>query len=560
MYYRDLTNYYKELESTTKRLEKVEILSKLFISCEINELNIVVRLIQGRVFPEYDERKIGFSSRLMLKAISSVTGVNQNEIENLWKNKGDLGLVVEELIKTKKQTTLSFKELNIKKVYDNIRKLAELEGEGTVNKKVQLVAELLGNAKPIEAKFIVRTILEDLRVGVKEGVIRDSISKSFDIDVNNVEDAFNLLVDYGEVAELAKKNKLKSVSIKVGKPLKLMLAILVKDINEAFEAVGKPLIAEFKLDGFRVAIHKDKNGIVKLFTRNMEEVTKQFPDVISFVKENIKSEEFIVDSEVVGTDKNTGKYLPFQSISQRIRRKYDIEKIANEFPVVVNVFDILFCDGKDLMKLPLIERRKILEKITKEEKDKVMLTEKLVSDDEKEINEFFKESLKFGNEGLMLKNLNSLYIPGRYVNGWCKLKNVLEPLDLVITGAEFGNGKRAGVLSSYIVSCKNKDELLECGMVSTGVKEKENENGTTYDELTKLLKPLIIKEDGKRVFVKPKIIIEVGYEEMQKSPTYSSGFALRFPRFMSLRNDKPLNEINTIKDLEKIYNMQRGKK
>lgn len=559
MNYSDLVKYYKELGATTKRLEKIEILSNLFKNSDEDDLDLIVYLIQGSVFPEWDERKIGFSSRLILKAINYVTGVNQNDIEKLWKTKGDLGLVVEEIIKGKRQTTLYSKSLDIKKVFDNIRKLAELEGEGTVNKKVQLVSELLSNANPTEAKFIVRTILEELRVGVKEGIIRDAISKAFNVSIQDVEDAFNLTVDYGEVAKLAKKNKLDNVSIKVGKPTKLMLAILVKDINEGFEAVGKPLQAEFKLDGFRLAIHKNKKDNIKLFTRRMEDVTKQFPDVVSVIKEHVNSKEFIIDCEVVGIDKNTGKYLAFQSISQRIKRKYDIEKISKEFPVEVDIFDIIY-DGKNLMKTPLLERRKILEKIVKEKKGKVVLTKKLVSDNEKQLNNFFKESLKSGNEGLMLKNVNSLYIPGRYVNGWCKLKNVLEPLDLVIIGAEYGEGKRTGFLSSFIVACKSKDKFLECGMVSTGVKEKENEEGITYNEMTKLLKPLVIKEDGKRVYVKPQIIIEVGYEEIQKSPTYSSGYALRFPKFLSLRNDKPLSEINTINDVEKIYKMQRGKR
>ena len=197
----------------------------------------------------------------------------------------------------------------------------------------------------------------------------------------------------------------------------------------------------------------------------------------------------------------------------------------------------------------------------KEKKGELVLTKKLVSEDAKEINSFFKDSLRAGNEGLMLKNINSAYVPGRYVNGWCKLKNVLEPLDLVIVGATAGEGKRAGELSSYIVACKDKDKFLECGMVSTGIKEKEGEKEeVTYKEMTKLLRPLIIKEEGRTVFVKPKIIIEVGYEEIQKSPTYSSGYALRFPMVLRLRiKDKPLDEINTIKDIEKIYKNQRGK-
>ncbi|MBI2671683.1 ATP-dependent DNA ligase [Candidatus Woesearchaeota archaeon] len=558
MYYSDLVKYYEELEKTTKRLEKVEILSRLLNHTSADKLDSIIYLIRGKVFPDWDERKIGYSSRLILKAISSVTGINQNDVEKLWKKKGDLGSVVEELIKHKKQTTLSSKRLDVDKVINNLRKLSEMEGEGTVSKKVQLVSELISNANPKEAKFVVKTVLNELRVGVKEGIIRDSISRAFNADVKEVENAFNLTADYGEVAKLAKKNKLKSIEMSLGRPTKLMLAILVKDAKEGFEALRRPLQAEPKIDGFRVAVHKDKNN-VRLFTRRMEEVTKQFPDIVEIVKEHVKTENCIIDCEAVGIDKKTGKHMAFQKISQRIKRKYDIEKMAKEFPVELNVFDVIYCNGKSLMNETLKERRKILEKIIEERKEKIVLTKKLISDDEKKINEFFKESLKEGNEGLMLKNIDSLYIPGRYVNGWCKLKNVLEPLDLVIIGAEFGDGKRAGWLSSFIVACRDKNKFLECGRVSTGIKEKEGQE-LTYKEMTKLLKPLIEKEEGKVVHVKPKIIIEVGYEEIQKSPTYSSGYALRFPRVLQIRTEKPLSEINTLSEIERVYKIQRGKR
>jgi len=210
------------------------------------------------------------------------------------------------------------------------------------------------------------------------------------------------------------------------------------------------------------------------------------------------------------------------------------------------------------MDEPLKKRREILEKIVKEKKDEVVLTNKLVTDNIKKAKEFFKNALKNGDEGVMIKNLDAVYVPGRYVGGWVKLKNILEPLDLVITGALFGEGKRAKWLTSYFIACKSGKELLEIGKVSTGVKEKAE--GLTYKEMTKMLKPLIIKEEGKEVKVKPKIIIEVAYEEIQKSPSYSSGYALRFPRCLKLRSDKPLDEISDLNLINKIYNSQRAKK
>ncbi len=563
MDYKELVNVYLELEKTTKRLEKTKIVSNFLKKIPLEQLDFVIYLIEGRVFPLWDERKIGFSDRLMIKAISQATGTSSKNIENLYSKVGDLGKVSEQLVSKKTQSTLIRKKLTLEKVIANIRKLSELEGEGTVERKISLIAELLSSANPEESRFIVGTVLETLRIGIAEGIVRGAIADAFEKDVKDVESAFDILVDYGEVAKLAKQNKLGKIELSPGRPVKVMLAILVSNIEEGFEALGKPCQLEFKLDGFRLEIHKFSNKI-KLFTRRMEDVTKQFPEVMDYVKNYVKGSNFILDAEAVGYDKKTGKYLPFQNISQRIKRKYNIEELAKRFPMELNIFDVIYYNGKILIDKPLKERRKILENIIKPVKGKIIPTETLVTDDLKKAESFYKRSLEEGNEGIMLKNINSIYKAGRYVNGWCKLKPTLEPLDLVITGAEFGKGKRAGFLSSYAVSCfdKQKSKFLECGMVSTGIKEKESETGVTLNEITKLLKPLIISQEGRKVIIKPEIVVEVGYEEIQKSPTYSSGFALRFPRFKRLRiKEKTARDANTIADIERIYNAQkhRGK-
>ena len=560
MNYIELVRVYLELEKTTKKLEKTDIIANFLKHVSGSEIKDVIYLLEGRVFPEYDERKIGMSSRLILKVISSSSGDSINDVEKLWKETGDLGKVAEQLMNKRKQMTLAKKELTVKKVIENIRKLSQFTGHGTVDKKINLISELLNSSGQEESRFIVATILEELRVGVSTGLIRDALAKAFDADVENVERAYNLTTDYGEVAELLKENGIKAlekISLKPGTPVKSMLAVLSESVEEAFEALGKPTQFEYKLDGFRVQISKDKD--IKVFTRNLEDVTKQFPDIVKFVKENVKAKNFILDGEAVAYDKKTKKYLPFQTISQRIKRKYDIYEMVKKFPIELNLFDVVYSNGRNLINEPLLERRKVLEGITKQVPGKIILTKKLVTDDVKKAKAFYNESLKNGDEGVMIKNINVNYIPGRYVNGWMKLKNILEPLDLVIVKAEYGEGKRAKWLSSFTISCKSGNELLEVGKVGTGIKEKGE--GLTYNEMTKLLKPLIMHEDDKEVIVKPKIIIEVGYEEIQKSPSYSSGYALRFPRYLRRRDpEKSLNEINTIKDIEKIYNSQRAKK
>jgi DNA ligase-1 len=604
MEYSLLAKTYAKLESTSKRLEKTYILSDLLKKTPDSELEKVLYLVQGKVFPAYDERKIGFSVKLAIRAIASATGIPIERVEKEFAKKGDLGIVTEELTKGKKQTTLFHKKITVEKVFDNIRKLSTLEGQGTINRKIQLVTELLTSASPEESKYIIRTIVEQLRIGISAGILRDAIAWAYfprvkgindkDIsaksilkpkslkDIENkdlkkyqlidsgneklnrqiynyfiqiVQQIFDIKNDYAAVAKAIKEQGIKSKQeIKPGTPINSMLAIKVNTIKDAFEALGKPLFFDNKIDGFRLQCHKS-NKEIKLFTRRLENVTKQFSDLVKILKSHIKADSFIIDSEAVGFDPKTKKLMPFQAISQRIKRKYNIEQMIKELPVQLFVFDIIYYNGKDLMQLPFKQRRKILEKVVKQEPHKIQLTEKIITDSEKEAEKFYKKVLRQGYEGLIAKNLNAPYKPGRYVGGWVKLKPTLEPLDLTIPKAYYGEGKRAGWLTSYTLACKSGNKLLEIGKVSTGVKEKGE--GFTYQKMTKLLKPLIIKQKGKEVILKPKIVIEVGYEEIQKSPNYSSGFALRFPRFIRERTDKSINELTTLEEVKTIYKNQK---
>jgi DNA ligase-1 len=305
-------------------------------------------------------------------------------------------------------------------------------------------------------------------------------------------------------------------------------------------------------------IHKNKEGAIMIFTRRLENVTNQFPEVVGYVKEHIKEKNFVIDSEAVGYDPSTKKYLPFQNISKRIKRKYNIEKMSKKYPVELNIFDVLYLNGKNLIKRPFKERRKILDKILKNpEKYIIKAAEQIITDSEKKSKEFYKNAVDRGMEGIMMKNLSSPYKPGKRVGHMVKLKSSKEPMDLVITGAEWGTGKRGKWLSSFLVSVldKEKNEYLEIGKVGTGIKELE-EQGLTFRKLTSLLNPLIIEEKDKTVKVKPTIVISVVYEEIQKSPSYSSGFALRFPRVISLREDKDPSEVHTLEEINKLYEEQ----
>ena len=584
MEYSKLVEIYEQLNKTTKRLEKTHIISEFLKEVSLDDMEHVMLLLEGRVFPNYDSREIGIASRLMLKSLSVATGINADKIENEWKKQGDLGLVAEVIVKTKKQATLHSTKLTVKKVFDNIRKLAELEGQGTVDRKTQLIAELLTSAKPIESKYIVKTILMEMRIGVGEGAMRDAIVWAFfdkkigikytkemnDIEVedrevynkyaDSVQSAYDVTNEFAEVAKTAKQKGLEgleNIGMKVGIPIQVMLALKVDTIEDAFETVGKPAAIEFKYDGFRIQAHKDEKGSIKLFTRRLEDVTKQFPDVAEFVKKNVKGKSFIIDSEAVGYNKKTGKYMPFQNISQRIKRKYDIDRMSVDFPVELNVFDIIYYEGRNIITEEFEKRRKLLEKIIRQEPKKIVLSKIKIVSEKKDVERFFKDAVNAGNEGLMFKSLKSPYKPGARVGYMIKFKHIMETLDLVIVSAEWGEGKRSKWLSSYGIACIDENgNFVEVGKASTGLKEKEKE-GLSFMEMTKMLKPLMINDKGKEVKVKPKIVIEVGYEEIQKSTTYDSGFALRFPRVIGIRGDKGANEASSLDYVKKLYAGQK---
>lgn len=585
MKYLKLVEVYEQLENTDKRLEKTKILSDFLKKIPEKEIKHLTLLVRGQVFPEWDQRELGVAHKLLIKVLLLITGKSEKQIYETLKKIGDIGETAEKLVEKKTQSTLFSKSLTTQKVFENLQKLASLEGVGTVDKKLQLIAELLTSATPKEAKYIIRTIIGDLRVGLGEGTFRDAIvwaffekelkikydakenkiifpddnRKKYDKYVSSVQEAFDMTNDFVKVVEKARRGlkELKNLSLIVGVPIKVMLYQKAKNIKDAFETVGRPCAIEQKYDGFRVQIHKKGNEI-KIFTRRLENVTKQFPDVVKAVKEYVKK-DCILDAEVVGYNSKTKKYLPFQKISQRIKRKYSIKEIVKKFPVEVNVFDVMFFDGKILLKETFENRRKILENNLKEKKWVFKLAEQLITGDIEKASNFYKKALADGNEGVMMKNLKGIYKPGSRVGYGVKVKPTMETLEVVIIGAEWGSGKRGKWLSSYTIACYSDGEFLAIGKVGTGFKEKEGEGGVTFEQMTKLLKPLIISESKKEVKVKPKIVIEVDYEEIQKSPTYESGYALRFPRLVKLREDRKADDCARLEEVKALYHTQRGR-
>ena len=419
MDYSILVKYYEKLEETTSKLKKTEILADLFKKVSTENLPKIVLLVQGTVYPKYMQMELGIASQLMIKAISKATGYSESEISEIFKKTGDLGLAAEECAKRKRQITLFRKKLTLENVFENIKKLALITGEKSQEKKLSIIAELIASSEPKEARYIVRTILEELRVGAAEGIIRDAIANAFLIRENAtkeekekaikaVEYAWNILSDFGEVAKIAKKDGIKGLTkVKpiLGKPLQVMLGLAAENIESVVKEFGKVMV-QYKYDGMRAQCHK-KGDRVWIFTRRQEDVTKQFPDLVNAVKNNVLAKECIVEGEAWAVDPKTKKPMPFQKLSHRIHRKYEIERMVEEIPVQLNVFDVVYLDGKILFNKKQIERFRILKKIIKEEEGKIKIAKTLITDNIKEIEKFYHEALNEKQEGIMIRVLDA---------------------------------------------------------------------------------------------------------------------------------------------------------
>ncbi len=581
MRYKQLAEVFEQLSSTNSRLEKTAILASFLKIIPDDEVEETILLLEGRVFPEWDSRTVGIAAKLILKAIASASGYDEREVTASFQKHGDLGLVAQELFSKKKQQTLFSSPLELKHVFKTLQKIASLEGNGSQDRKLAELGKLLTSADAIEAKFIVRTVIEDLRIGIAQGTLRDALAYAFftkttiyiksenkldyelkegvtDINLirEKIKRALDLTADFAVVMKHIKEGKsLDDIQLSIGTPAKCMLARKERSFADAFARTGLPVRVEYKYDGFRLQIHKEGDKVY-LFTRRLEDVTKQFPDVEETIRQHISAKNCILDAEAVGYDPTTKKYQPFQHISKRIRRKYAIEELAKELPVELNVFDILFLDEEVLFEKPLHERLEILNTVVQDVPGKMLKAKGMIANNEEEAQAFYQESLDAGNEGIMLKNIEASYEPGGRVSAWIKMKPIMDELDLVITRAEWGTGKRSEWMTSFTLACRTEEgELLEIGKVGTGMKELDNEDpdAVTFSQLTKLLEPLVQSREGQEVVVKPDVVLSIAYEEIQKSPSYSSGYALRFPRVLALRSDRNIDDIASIEDVEELY-------
>ena len=548
MKYQELVNVYEALGATTKRLEKTDILADFFKRVEEEDLEKITLMALGSVFPSWSEEEQGIGDKLVMKAVGDAVGVSVDVVEDAIRDEGDIGAAAEKLYTKKAQMTFFSQPLTVKFVYNQLRKLATISGSRSTARKISNILELLSSASGKEAKYICRTILEELRIGVGEGIIRDAISQAFDVDKAVAERAHMLTNDLGLVAKVAKlegEDGLKKLTLIPGRPVKPMLAQLSEGIDISVEEMGCAL-CETKYDGFRTQFHK-KGDEITLFTRRLENVTHAFPDAVDFIRRGFPDEDFIAEGEIVGFKDD--KPLPFQTVLQRVRRKYDIHDAMKNVPIKIFLYDLLYFK-EPVVDEPIIKRREILENAVDTSVDELNLSDivKVGPENIDDAVELFNKSIAGGHEGIMIKNCAEPYIPGIRGKKMLKFKAEPETLDAVIVGGTKGIGKRGEFIGSYEIALRDEyGDLLTITKIGSGLSDDDLAN------LTRQMKEIIISEKGTHITVQPKIVLEIKYSEIVKSPEYPAGYSLRFPIVKGIRTDKGVEDIDTIERLESMY-------
>lgn len=542
MQFSEFASICNRIEATPSRLATADILAEEFPRLTEEELPVFVRFMRGKLFPDWSSEKLGFGPNLLYDALAYVIGKKRSFVVSEMNNSGDVGKVVESLLEKREQTMFFSEELDLLDVNNRFLQMANSSGRRSQQERLRSAQYLLSNATPLEGRYLARLMLEEMRIGVGEGVVKDAVSKAFGVPSEVVEHAHQALNDLGEVACLAKSDpkRLSDLKITAFRPVKMMLA-QQGSIASMVETHGK-VAAENKYDGSRFQFHKS-GGRCAIYSRRLDEMTASLPDVVEML-DAATTHDVIIDGEVIAI--MNGKPMPFQTILRRIRRKHGVQDAQDAVTLLPWVFDILAADGETLIDLPFSERRKVLESVMTE-----YVASQIVSDSVDEIEAYYHESLDNGNEGIMLKVLDSPYLPGNRGKFWIKIKPEVDTIDLVVTGAEWGEGKRAKMFGSFLLACQDENgDLLEVSRVATGIDD------SMLSTLYELFKEKIIAEKGKTVSFEPDVVFEVGYAELQKSTNYAAGYALRFPRFVRLRDDKNVEEIETLESLTRRYSLQ----
>jgi DNA ligase-1 len=579
MQYAHLVETYERLEATTKRLEMTDILAELLRDAEPEALEKVIYLTQGKIHPDWTgEPEIGMAERMVIDSIVKASGLRKREVEALIAERGDIGLTAEEAMSRKRTAMLGGKSLSVTDVYDSLDRIANESGKGSSGRKIDRLVKLMVNASPLGTRYLARTVVGALRLGVGDMTMLDALSLAYTDSAENrgiLERAYNLTSDLGYVARtLAEEGleALEDVKVTVGKPIMMMLAQRLSTPQETIEKLGRSS-AEYKLDGERFQIHK-KGDKVQIFSRRRENITKMYPDAVRMAKSRIRAGEAIVEGEAVAVDPDTGEMKPFQTLMQR-RRKYRIEEMMEKFPIAVFLFECLYADGEDLTLRPYsVRRRRLVEIVDESERFKPVRA--LETSDAEEMEAFFEESISEGTEGLVVKSVSeeSIYRAGARSWLWVKLKRsyqskMVDPVDLVVVGAFHGRGRRAGSYGALLLAAYDPDE----DMFRTVCKVGSGFTDENLAELPGILEEYARDERHPRVdslldadlWFTPGLVLEVLGDEITLSPIHTcaynrlrknSGLAVRFPRFIRYREDKAPEDSTNVEEVEEMYRSQ----
>lgn len=568
---------FEQLESTTKRLQMFEILSELFKKTPNEDIDKLIYICQERVRPAFEGIEIGMAEKMLEKAIARATGTDLKKVTQLCKKTGDHGLAAQELAKKQTHKLMQPKELTLADVYNGFLETAQTSGSGAVDKKINIIAGLLSRAKPIEAKYIARFVIGRLRLGIGDPTILDALSKAKTGERNlrpKLERAYNLCSDLGLVARTFFTkgiNGIEKFEVTPGRPIRMALAERLPSPQEIIQKIGKCSI-EKKYDGFRLQCHKIGDQVY-LFSRNLENMTNMFPDIVESIKKYIKAKDAIIEGEALVYNEATGELMPFQVTITR-KRKYEIEEKKKELPLKLFVFDLLYADGKDYTQEPYSERIKAIEKYVKTG-EAIEHAERIITDNPKEVQKFFDEAVSAGLEGVMAKRLDAPYSAGARNYNWIKLKRsykgeLADTIDVVIVGYLKGKGMRAEFGIGAILAAvydEKEDTFKTIAKIGSGFSEED------WVKLRKELDKIAVKHKPARVdslivpdvWVEPKYVITVKADEITKSPLHTAGkhddepgFALRFPRAQGfIRTDKSPEDANTVKEIEEMFKMQK---
>jgi DNA ligase-1 len=581
--YAIIADAYEKIEATTKRLEMTSLLVELLKATPKSEIAKVVYLTQGKIYPDFVDLQIGVAEKLAVRALSRASGRKETEIEADLRKSGDIGESAQNFLINRKQVTFGRKTLTVEKVYETLDKMAKTTGSGAIDTKMAMLCGLLTDASPKEAKYILRTVTGNLRLGIADMTVLDALAIAYGGGKEareQLERAYNTSSDLGRVASVVAEKGLagiKKFEVVVFEPIRPMLAERLSSPEDILEKLGGKCMAEYKYDGERIQAHK-KDKKVSLYSRRLEDISDQYPDAAELIKDNVKAKEAILEGECVAIDVETGEMRPFQELMHR-RRKYGIEEAMKEYPVSLFLFDALFVEGKDFTLSPYLERRKVLEKTLKENIRLCAAKNKMTSS-VKELEAFFEEAIADGCEGIVCKAVGKDAVYQAGARGWLWIKykrdyksEMKDTVDLVVVGAFHGRGKRAGTYGALLLATYNKkgDVFETVTKLGTGFTDKD------LKEIPELLRKHEIPKKHSRVqsFLKadvwfePAVVLEVLGAEITLSPIHmcamdsirkGSALAIRFPRFTGkYRTDKAPEDATTSNEVVEMYRSQLKK-